>query len=74
MAMYTYQVLETCWRTDVGPVARKFVENEVIEVPEKINSPKFELINTRGEAPAQKEKIDPQLEALNKKVADRKTG
>lgn len=72
MPMYQYDVMETCWRTDVGPVARKFIEGERIEIPFKITSPKFRLVETFVDPPVEAPKIDPQLEALNKKVAARK--
>ena len=64
--MHTYRVLQTCWRTDIGPVARRFMENDLIEVPFKIDSPKFEFVSTRGEEPVAQEKVDPQLQSLLK--------
>lgn len=70
MAVYTYRVLVTCDRNDIGSVPRRFIEGDMIEVPDKIDSPKFELISSKGEAPPKKEKIDPQLAAINKKRAD----
>lgn len=70
---YRYRVVEDCWRTDIGPVARKFVEGEEIEVPFEINSPKFHRIGGKASsgksAPAQAEKLDPAVAALNKKIA-----